>query len=132
MMASIYMTVVIALERYIAVSRPISAYIAGGDEDGILKLWLQVFKYVGPVLIFSVVINISTIFEFVVNCNHDTNQTSYCEPIVCPGLRLNEVYIKYYINLFREGLSTRQNVNFRGYFRVNRGVYCFTLKSRIC
>ena len=33
MVASIYMTVVIALERYIAVSRPISTYVAGGGGD---------------------------------------------------------------------------------------------------
>ena len=112
MVASIYVTVVIALERYNAVCQPINTYIAGGDEDGTLKLWLPVLKYVGPVIIFSVVINISKFFEFVVECNQNTNHTLYCEPILCPGLRLNEVYIKYYINLFREEFSTRQKYNF--------------------
>ena len=66
MVASIYMTVVIALERYIAVARPISAYVAGGDQEGMIKLWLNVLKYAGPVILLSVVINISTFFEFFV------------------------------------------------------------------
>ena len=112
MVASIYMTVVIALERYIAVSRPISAYVGGGgggDSGETMAAWLKVLKYAGPVLLFSVAINISTFFEFfVVSCENDdeprdSNQTSYCRPHICPHLRLNENYIKYYNNLFRDG-----------------------------
>ena len=99
MVASIYITVVIALERYIAVSRPISTYVSGGDDEGILKAWLRVLKYVGPVILFSVVINISTFFEFVIK-----------EGKIYPSLRLNEDYIKYYINMFREGITSRQNL----------------------
>ena len=64
MVASIYMTVVIALERYIAVSRPISAYVGGRDNEETMAAWLKVLKYVGPVILLSVVINISTFFEF--------------------------------------------------------------------
>ena len=75
MVASIYMTVVIALERYIAVSRPISAYVGGGgggDSGETMAAWLKVLKYAGPVLLFSVAINISTFFEFfVVSCEND-------------------------------------------------------------
>ena len=109
MVASIYMTVVIALERYIAVSRPISTYVASGDQEGLVKSWLKVLKYVGPVILFSVVINISTFFEFKVHCDNneeliDANQTSYCHPKICPYLRQDEDYIKYYNNLFREGI----------------------------
>ena len=93
MVASIYMTVVIALERYIAVSRPISAYVAGGDQEGMIKLWLNVLKYAGPVILLSVVINISTFLEFFVHCEdilelEDPNQTSICHS--CPHLTLEE------------------------------------------
>ena len=98
MVASIYMTVVIALERYIAVSRPISTYIRGGDEDGIIMIWMQVLKYVGPVILFSVVITISKFYEFALYC--DPCDTTQCKTHICPDLRLNEEYIKYYINLF--------------------------------
>ena len=111
MVASIYMTVVIALERYIAVARPISAYVAGGDQEGMIKLWLNVLKYAGPVILLSVVINISTFFEFFVHCDTslksvNSNQTLSCH--MCPHLRLNDNYIKYYNNLIREGFSIRQ------------------------
>ena len=111
MVASIYMTVVIALERYIAVARPISAYVAGGDQEGMIKLWLNVLKYAGPVILLSVVINISTFFEFFVHCDTslesvNSNQTLSCH--MCPHLRLNDKYIKYYNNLVREGSSIRQ------------------------
>ena len=117
MVASIYMTVLVALERYIAVSRPISTYVAGGgggDQEGRMKSWLKVLTYVGPVILFSVVINVSTFFEFAVHCENymglmDSNQTSHCRPKICPHLRLNEEYIKYYNNLFRDGFGTRQN-----------------------
>ena len=64
MVASIYMTVAIALERYIAVSRPISTYVGGGDNEETMAAWLKVLKYVGPVILLSVAINISTFFEF--------------------------------------------------------------------
>ena len=92
MVASIYMTVVIALERYIAVSRPISTYVASGDQEGLIKSWFKVLKYVGPVILFSVVINISTFFEFKVHCDNngelvDANQTSYCHPKIHPILK---------------------------------------------
>ena len=46
MVASIYMTVVIALERYIAVSRPISTYVGGrgggSDQGETMAAWLKV------------------------------------------------------------------------------------------
>ena len=112
MVASIYMTVVIALERYIAVSRPIRAYVADGDQEGMIKSWLNVLKYAGPILLFSVVINISTFLEFFVHCEDilelwDPSQTSICHS--CPHLRLKDNYIKYYNNLVREDFSNRQN-----------------------
>ncbi len=60
MVASIYLTVVIAMERYRAVSKPLTSFI--GDAEG--GRWRRVFAYVGPVLVFSVMFNLPTFFEF--------------------------------------------------------------------
>ena len=70
MVASIYTTVVIALERYVAVSRPISTYVtaaAGGDE-GRVAAWCKVLKYVGPAVLLSAAVNVPTFFELTFLC----------------------------------------------------------------
>ena len=59
MVASIYTTVVVAVERYYAVTRPISAFV----DDGGGK-WKKVLVFFTPVLIFSIIFNIPTFFEF--------------------------------------------------------------------
>ena len=59
MVASIYTTVVVAIERYYAVTRPISAFV----DDGHGK-WKKVIVFIAPVLVFSVIFNIPTFFEF--------------------------------------------------------------------
>ena len=46
LMASIYTTVVVALERYAAISR-----MRLSDTD---RMWREVLLYVGPVVLFSV------------------------------------------------------------------------------
>ncbi len=68
MVASIYTTVVVALERYIAVSRPIDTFVVGGggESDGTAAAWRKVLLYVGPAIAFSVGFNIPTFFEFCV------------------------------------------------------------------
>jgi hypothetical protein len=60
MVASIYLTVVVAVERYLAVSRPVSVFM--GDAEG--RRWGKVFNFVMPVVIFSVLFNLPTFFEF--------------------------------------------------------------------
>lgn len=59
MVASIYTTVVVAVERYYAVTSPISAFV----DDGHAK-WKKVLAFIAPVLVFSVIFNIPTFFEF--------------------------------------------------------------------
>lgn len=63
MVASIYTTVVVALERYIAVSRPLDAYVMADDAP---SAWRKVLIYVGPAIAFSIAFNIPTFFEFCV------------------------------------------------------------------
>ena len=60
---SIYMTVVLAMERYLAVSRPLEVYMRAGGAQGDGG-WPKVALYVGPVLAFSILFNLPTFFEF--------------------------------------------------------------------
>ena len=71
MVASIYTTVIVAIERYYAVTRPISAFV----DDGGGK-WKKVLIFIIPVLIISIVFNIPTFFEFRV-------QTTSMPPETC-------------------------------------------------
>ena len=57
-MARVY---VVAVERYHAVTRPLSAFV---DDSG--GKWKKVLVFIVPVLLFSFVFNIPTFFEFVV------------------------------------------------------------------
>ena len=58
LVASVYTTVVIAFERYVALKNPFTMRTASED-----KKWLQVAKWVGPTIIFSIVFNIPMFFE---------------------------------------------------------------------
>ena len=62
MLASIYTTMVVALERYFAVSKPISAFM----DDGSGQKWWRVLSYIAPVFLFAVVFNLPTYFEIYV------------------------------------------------------------------
>lgn len=59
MVASIYITIVVAAERYFAVTRPISAYVEDTHRG-----WKRVAAFVVPVLVFAILFNIPTFFEF--------------------------------------------------------------------
>ena len=60
MVTSIYLTVIIALERYLAVSQPLSVFIA--DTEG--QRWTKVMYFVLPPTMFSILFNLPTFFEF--------------------------------------------------------------------
>ena len=72
---SIYMTVILAMERYRAISKPIDYHtiIVSG------KQWQRVFHYVVPVVIFSVLFNMPKFFELTTEGNVRTtdNGTNY-------------------------------------------------------
>ena len=61
MNASIYLTVVIAIERYLAVSRPLSVYMG---EIGGQNKWRALVFYVAPAILLAILINIPCFFEF--------------------------------------------------------------------
>ena len=60
MNASIYLTVVIAIERYLAVSRPLSVYMG---EIGGQNKWQTLVFYVAPAITLAILINIPCFFE---------------------------------------------------------------------
>ena len=59
MMASIYITVIVAFERYVAVSKPISTYVQDGVEG-----WKKVIIYFFPMMAFTLLWNLPKFFEF--------------------------------------------------------------------
>ena len=74
MVASIYTTVVVALGRYLAVSKPISTMVNSGTGN-----WKTVFIYILPVLCFSIAFKLPIFFEF---------YTEWCTKF-CVGDNLN-------------------------------------------
>lgn len=59
MMASTYTTIVVALGRYLAVSKPISTMV-----NNVKGSWKTVMKYVLPVVAFSIIFKFPIFFEF--------------------------------------------------------------------
>ena len=59
MVASIYTTVVVALGRYLAVSKPISTMVKSGTGN-----WKKVVVYILPVIVFSIAFKLPIFFEF--------------------------------------------------------------------
>jgi len=88
---SIYMTVILAMERYRAVSKPIDYHtiIVSG------KQWQRVFRYVIPVVFFSLIFNMPKFFELKTKKIEDFgNQTRLS--IAPTELRLNDDYTTHY------------------------------------
>ena len=64
MVASIYLTIIVATERYFAVSKPISSFVGYFEGHG---KWKSALIYTIPVAIFSLVFSMPKFFEFTVN-----------------------------------------------------------------
>ena len=72
MVSSIYITCVIAFERYFAVSKPISTFVRDGVEPE--EEWKTVLKYTIPVILLSILVSFPKFFEFYVE-----DATSLCD-----------------------------------------------------
>ena len=59
---SMYTTVAIALERYLAVSKPITTFVARDENN-----WKPVFLIVGPIIVFSFILTLPLSFEFFID-----------------------------------------------------------------
>ncbi|TRY70678.1 hypothetical protein TCAL_05430 [Tigriopus californicus] len=125
---SIYMTVVLAFERYLAVSHPISYHNSVNSGPH----WIRITRYVLPVLIFSVLFNLPKFFELhayesasqrtvLLGNGSLVNQTLLNVQIAPTSLRLNEDYIFYYQNNAR--LLVTAIVPFFALLIFNYGIY---------
>ena len=122
MTSSIYITIIVALERYSAVSKPLSTYVAD-TENG----WRSVIACIAPVVALITIFNVPEFFEFRVEtiyyecingCQEDElNFTTYSQweianltdttnpqvasvrKIYPTNLRIDSSYIKYYKTL---------------------------------
>lgn len=61
MCSIIYMTIIISFQRYISITSPLDIRMQNRSSRG--ATWLQVLKFVGPVILFSVIFQIPTFFE---------------------------------------------------------------------
>ena len=62
MMASIYTTIIISLERYVAVSKPMNSYV--GYFEIVQGEWKNALLYTMPTALFSVLFSLPKYFEF--------------------------------------------------------------------
>nr|XP_040583812.1 FMRFamide receptor-like [Lepeophtheirus salmonis] len=109
---SIYTTIGLAAERWLAVSRPVEYHLSVNANGA--RPWKRVTAYVAPILIFSIAYNIPKFFEVKPRVNVIYNQTEY-DPIAkthvvynvtqmdfdLTGIRMNEDYVFYYVNVSR-------------------------------
>ena len=79
MVSSIYMTVVLAMERYAAVSKPLSSFLAYSEDQA---KWKSVLVYIIPVFVFSICFSLPKFFEF------ETNTTDF---LCHDGMRIEEL-----------------------------------------
>ena len=126
---SVYQTVLLAFQRYLAISKPMEYYasqsaagmtskwifdpfltqenltylstiFAGGGTD-----WIITLKYTMPNLIFSILFNLPKFFEFdtqeIMELNSENNVTLTKIKLLPTKLRLNDNYVFYYVNLSR-------------------------------
>ena len=72
--ASIITTVVLALERYLAVSKPIEYHNATLG----INPWRRVMNYIIPVVVFSIIFNIPKFFEIKIQEYPDNPEGTNC------------------------------------------------------
>lgn len=98
MTASVLMTVAIAMERYVAVHYPLDYNQSMNDEHATLR---RVLKYVVPVSLFSVVVNIPKFFEAEIQWIFDPRTNETVPALKVSDLRINVHYVTYYNHYFR-------------------------------
>ena len=139
--ASIFLTVGLAVERYIAVSNPFAVRNANASRHSV---WKRTIGYVIPSVAASIVINIPKFFELtldyyprdeITSLDNGTmvNVTKYQVYLKVTDLRNDPNYIRYYINWTRflaTGLGPMAALVFFNYsiFRGIRSAHCLLLR----
>ena len=103
---SVYQTIVLAFQRYLAISRPIEYYVdnsvvsMGNGPNG-----RSILRYMAPVMLFSILFNLPKFFEidleeyeFFDTYDNVTKMDLRLKP---SKLRLDDNYCFYYVNLAR-------------------------------
>ena len=103
---SVYQTIVLAFQRYLAISRPIEYYVdnsvvsAGNGPTG-----RSILRYMVPVMLFSILFNLPKFFEIDLEeyefYDTNTNATKMNLHLKPSKLRLDDNYVFYYVNLAR-------------------------------
>ncbi|TRY69587.1 hypothetical protein TCAL_05231 [Tigriopus californicus] len=105
----IYITVVLALERYRAVWRPVEYH---NNVNGI-NPWRRVMGYILPVMVFAVIFNLPKFFEakfvertmyreYFDDVQEEMVEVNYTTTLMAPtALRLNVNYVLWYSNVAR-------------------------------
>ena len=113
MCCSIYTTILLALERYNALVKPISHQHAGMGKQCMKQYlkqhWPRLLKYIGPIMILAGVFCIPKRLELKLETNelcdivhNGPNKTKICNQqydIALTGLRRNNAYNLWYLNI---------------------------------
>lgn len=104
--ASMYTTVVIALERYLAVSKPVMTFV-GRDEDTWKKLLIRII----PVIILSLILSLPMSFEFFIDnaCSLclDHRRHDYLEDEMCNIYHLKFKCDNYSLSCFKNDIYSK-------------------------
>ena len=117
MMGSIYMTMAVGFERYIAVYHPIEYSIVANDASSHSK---RLLKYVAPITLFAIIFNIPKLLEIQVSYEGDKAFMEVTE------LRISNAYVTWYHNWARFlilgliPLSVICFLNYKIYIAVNK------------
>ena len=134
MCCSIYMTVILALERYNAFKRPLSSRKNSVRQQNLKSYffsnWRRVMKYVGPIVVFSTLFYIPKWFELqltqqknVSNINVVESNDSMKEIIVeLTELRKNNQYSLWYLNVANPLITALFPLMALAYLNIN--IYC--------
>ena len=120
--ASMYTTVVIALERYLAVSKPIITFVER-DED----TWKKLFTRMFPVMIISLILTLPLSFEFYVQstcflCLNDRQVAQFEEKGSCKS---NNIELRCENNLMACGNTDIPRSFFTFFEKSSLQRYCY-------
>ena len=110
MFCSMYMTIILALERYNALARPTSHQTStmGCRKNTVVSYfkmhWIRLIKYVGPIILLSTIFYSPKYVELQLNSNDKCNTTveNYnCSEykVVLTELRKSSDYVLWYLNV---------------------------------
>ena len=108
----IYMTVALTLQRYNAINNPLNNEISNPHLENVS--WFRVFKFIGPVILFSVLFKLLEFFEFTtenvkMEDSYKSQSIILAEKIdkiyntsiriIVSDMRMDPLYVLLYINI---------------------------------